>query len=297
MKKEDSVSLIVPTLNRGPVLLDLLRNINELTWVAQRRPLQVVIVDQSDVPVFEESGYPTDLNFTLTYEHITVRGLPNARNVALTKATGDYLVFIDDDVVLDPHFIEEHIGQFSDAAIGAVAGRVVEDSFIKKVAADTPDTMYGINDYGKYYPLRGGNSRNFVLGFPGGNFSVRRSIVTQIGKFDTRYAGTSQLEETDYAYRIRKAGYKILFNPAAVLLHLRVPSGGCRVPTLFEKRYWRCHNTTLFFHLHKKKALLPLMMSALATGGLAEMLQRKYSLKHYLFSLKGFYHGYKKASQ
>lgn len=293
MTSKTPVSLIIPTLNRGSILIDLLENINNLKGIwDESLILDVVIVDQSDVKFTESYKIPS-YKFNISYVHIEKKSLPNARNIAMSIARGEICIFIDDDVVLHENFIEEHICRFEDKRIGAVAGKVIEDNFIKSISSDTPATMYGINNFGKYYPLRGGSTENFVYGFPGGNFSIRKSLYDQIGAFDLRYSGTSQLEETDYAYRIRKNGFLILFNPNAVLTHLRVPSGGCRVPSLFEKRFWRFHNSTLFFLKHKSLAYMPLMIISLSAGGLYEVLKRKYSLANYFKSLKGFVKGYK----
>ena len=289
-----SVSLIIPTLNRRTVLLKLLGDISGLESVKIKKfELEVIIVDQSDEKFTEIDKNITDYNFGLNYIHLEKKSLPNARNVAMAHASGEICIFIDDDVVLHEGFFEEHVSQFENKEIGAVAGKVIEDDFINSINTKTPATMYGINSFGKYYPLRGGNTKNFVLGFPGGNFAIRRSVYQEIGLFDLRYAGTSQLEETDYAYRLRRRGYRIVFNPNAALTHLRVPSGGCRVPSLYEKRFWRFHNSTLFFLKHKNVAFLPFMMVALSAGSLSEVLRKKYSFYNYLWSLKGFIKGYK----
>lgn len=288
------VSLIIPTLNRGEVLLNLLDNINGLNSSKNNRfGLEVIIVDQSDIKFTDVYQLNSNYWFSIKYVHIVKKSLPNARNIALSNAKGDIYIFIDDDVILHEHFLEEHVCQFENAKVGAVAGKVIEDDFIKSVNTDTPSTMYGINNFGKYYPLRGGNTKNFVYGFPGGNFSIRKAIYEEVGSFDFRYAGTSQLEETDYAYRLRKHGYVIMFNPGAVLTHLRVPAGGCRVSSLYEKRFWRFHNSTLFFLKHKNAIYFPLMALSLSAGGFYEVLKKKYSFSNYLWSLKGFTKGFK----
>jgi GT2 family glycosyltransferase len=294
MSAKLTVSLIIPTLNRGAVLLELLENISSLGSVRNLKfQLQIVIVDQSDIKFIDEYQLPDYCYFEITYVYLVRKSLPNARNVAMLHSKGEICIFIDDDVHLHEGFFEGHVSQFEDRKVGAVAGKVIEDDFIKSIRSSTPATMYGINNLGQYYPLRGGSTLNYVLGFPGGNFSIKKSIYKEIGFFDLGYTGTSQLEETDYAYRIRKSGYLIVFNPKAVLTHLRVPAGGCRVSSLYEKRFWRFHNSMLFFLKHKSVIFLPIMVASLAAGGFFEVIKRKYSIMNYLWSLNGFVKGYR----
>ena len=54
------------------------------------------------------------------------------------------------------------------------------------------------------------------------------------GKFDERFGGSAHLEETDVCLRVRKAGYRLVFDPEATLVHLKdnkgVPRG--ELPTM-----------------------------------------------------------------
>ncbi len=57
------------------------------------------------------------------------------------------------------------------------------------------------------------------------NHSIRMryyKTFMKAGKFDGRFGGSAHLEETDMCIRIRKAGYRLVFDPEAELVHLKV---------------------------------------------------------------------------
>jgi GT2 family glycosyltransferase len=72
-----------------------------------------------------------------------------------------------------------------------------------------------------------------------------------VGGFDRRYVGTALLEDTDYGYRVRRAGWRILFEPRAELVHLSAPSGGVRVEDALRTEVARFRSTAYFVHKHR----------------------------------------------
>ena len=62
----------------------------------------------------------------------------------------------------------------------------------------------------------------------GGNFSVKRSIALKIGGFDENFVKVAYRFERDFADRLITEGGKILFEPNAVIKHLKLPHGGTR---------------------------------------------------------------------
>jgi GT2 family glycosyltransferase len=55
------------------------------------------------------------------YERIAP-GLPGQRNAGLDAASGDVVLFLDDDVTLEPEFLAELLKVFDDAAVGGACG-------------------------------------------------------------------------------------------------------------------------------------------------------------------------------
>jgi len=104
-----SVSVIIPTMNRLKDLRITLSSIAEQS----RIPNEVIVVDQSDDDCTKK--FINDLasaSNVLRYVHLDTKSLTKARNLGLERATGEVLLFLDDDVTLDKCYIERIIETF-----------------------------------------------------------------------------------------------------------------------------------------------------------------------------------------
>jgi GT2 family glycosyltransferase len=266
------VSLIIPSFERAGVLMSLLEHIHAHPFHGiGHDEIELLIIDQSPGP--DEALQDIVLPYPTRYYHLKEPGLPNARNIGLCAAQGDICIFIDDDVEIDADFVEAHWRQYEDHSVGAVAGRVLEYGNRMRVAGETPANMYGINLLGRPHPNTGGTTDRDVQSFRGCNFSVRRSLIHSVGIFDTRFRSPFLLEESDYAYRIRKAGLRIRFSSDATAVHLDHRSGGCRMEDAVRYQSARFHNAVLFFLKNMSPAALPVFLPASIAIGVTKVLR------------------------
>jgi len=111
------VSVIIPTANRPQLLAQLLEALQRQRFDHQ---FEIIVVDDC---------LETDLNhlsFETAYAKCTVmrgegKGPARARNLGVSCAIGDYLVFLDDDSVVDPSYLErvvEHLERRPNCALG-----------------------------------------------------------------------------------------------------------------------------------------------------------------------------------
>jgi GT2 family glycosyltransferase len=242
------VSLVLPTLDRPEAIYNLLRHLEHQT----RPPYEIVIVDQSSVQDERVRAYAA-ANPRIRYHRIPERGLPNARNVGIGLATGDVVLFLDDDSIPGPDLIHFHAESYADLDVSGVGGRI-------QGGYDTGGAEIGRfrQSDGKVVRNFGASTRCAVDHLPGGNMSFRKSVFERIGGFDKAYGGSAIGEETDFCLRARRAGFRLLFEPRATLEHLHLPTGGCRAPRFEDWLYWHSHNSVLFALRHARRALLPL---------------------------------------
>ena len=92
--------------------------------------------------------------------------------------------------------------------------------------------------------------------------SFRKEAVIKARGFDERFGGSAHLEETDLCLRICGAGYKIVFNPKAELIHLKDTKGGCRAENYKQWFYWYGHNNMLFFLKNFSRYLFPIFFAS-----------------------------------
>jgi GT2 family glycosyltransferase len=60
----------------------------------------------------------------------------------------------------------------------------------------------------------------------GCNFSVSAETARRVGPFDTNFTGVVCKEDADYGTRCHRSGARMVFDPAAVLMHHREAAGG-----------------------------------------------------------------------
>jgi GT2 family glycosyltransferase len=218
------VGIAIPTYNREEVLIETIE------YVIQQdlQPLEILVVDQS-----EEHTEQVKTQLAAWHSAGKIRyiphyppGLPGARNRALRETKSDILIFIDDDVTLEPTFARSHLNNYyKDPELVAVAGRVVQRLGYPKV--HRPEKWPRILDF-MYFKMDGDSRTEGIANFQGGNHSARVSYVRSLGGYDEGYKGVALREETDLALRIFLARGKITYDPSATLFHIAAPSGGCR---------------------------------------------------------------------
>lgn len=101
------LTAVIPTLNR-PV--DLAKAVASVL-VQTRLPDEFIIVDQSpgdESRSVVESLWPRESQIKLNYIHdISISGLVEAKKIAASRASGDIVCFLEDDIVLETDYIEQ----------------------------------------------------------------------------------------------------------------------------------------------------------------------------------------------
>lgn len=219
------VSCIIPTLNRSDVLL---RTIEQL--FAQSEAPEIIIVDQT--VELDPSTKSTLVSWRdagrIHWVHQSEPNASKARNAGAVQATGNVLLFLDDDIEVKPDLVAAHARNYLDSKVLAVSGQVLESNHVvtTKLQSDPEDPDLGWIGFPKNYARRCRTSW-----MASGNFSVRRNVYLEIGGMDENYKRGAFREETDFAMRFLQKGYRFEFDPAASLVHLGaavVRRGGAR---------------------------------------------------------------------
>lgn len=225
-----SVTVIIPTKNRASDLVIAVRSVLEQTV----GPAQLVIVDQSnDETSFKKvtSELAGVTRVRLDYIRDTsITGLTAARNCAIEHAVGDIWLFLDDDVILEPEFIERLLEAYADHPdAGGISGiitnyrpaplaeRLWPAIFARGPFHDERQPIYWAAEKlrtHKPIPVRKCN---------GGAMSFRASAVRGL-RFDWNLTGGCLAEDVDFSWRV-PAGTALLIAPRARLVHNRSPVG------------------------------------------------------------------------
>lgn len=223
------------------------------------RDFEVLVICQGDKKDFEEIKDSVKTAYPTKYFYEPVPNLPHARNVGIKEASGEIIIFLDDDVKPNENLIESHIINYIDSNVGIVGGRILGEKYEENVSD---------SKIGKIRKLDGFAHLGFhrdvkceVMHVKGVNMSARRDIALDIGGFDERFEGTAECEEMDFCLRVLKKGYKIIFEPTAVVEHLQLLSGGCRVERREEQIYWLYRNHSLMFLNNFDKLFYPILIA------------------------------------
>jgi glycosyltransferase involved in cell wall biosynthesis len=148
-------------------------------------------------------------------------GLSNARNCAIREATGEYLIFIDDDETPDPDWLCAYERLIDTKAPDAFGSRI-EVLFEGERPSWLRDDLLGflgqLNRADEIVELTEPGTS-----FYGGNFGFRKSVCERVGAFDAmlgrKGADNTGGEEVDFYRRLLAAGFRVWWTPHAVINH------------------------------------------------------------------------------
>ena len=192
-----------------------------------RTDAELIVVDQTRSHDEATERCLTDLAGTLHLHRVGFASLTRARNHGVRHARGEIILFLDDDVEPSPNLLNEHLACYAAPNGWGVGGCTLLPGKGKLSKSDfSPAALRSLelertNRFDLDWPRTMGWA-------PGCNMSFRRDKLFAVGGFDEAFYGMAVGEEAELCYRIRQAGGTILYSPAAALVHLVNPSGGCR---------------------------------------------------------------------
>src|SRR5437867_8239686 len=220
------ISCIIPTLGRSKVLCETIR----MLLMQSPQPHEIVVIDQTKTPDEEtrQKLAAWEASGCIRYLHQDEPNASLARNNGALAATGDILLFLDDDIVPSRGFIAAHANNYDDQGTVAVCGQILEGDgkVTETLPAGANNDEVDWTRFPKNYA-----KRCLTSWMQSTNFSVRREIYFEVGGMDENYKRGAFREETDFAMRFLQAGYRFQFDPAASIVHLgirAVPRGGAR---------------------------------------------------------------------
>jgi GT2 family glycosyltransferase len=251
------VTVIVPTLNREDYLYNCLQDLLK----QNHRPLEILVVDQSNELPEKIRALINNNRDLISYHKVLFRGLPLARNFGWKNARYDAIVYVDDDIRCPENLVGEHLRALQLPQVGIVAGSITEIYRDEKKSQKTgyfnhftANVDRGFSNIGEYK----------VDHAPGGNFAVWRDVAKKIGGFDEKLnCGAALYEETEFCLRAKKAGYAVYFNSNAHLSHLAGLTGGCRVEEVQTYVWALAHNRTILIWRHTKWYQKPIAFAEL----------------------------------
>ncbi len=222
------ISVVVPTCNRPKMLLNCIESIR----VNSYSHYEIVVVDQSsDNRTEKQIKDRFNDDSRIVYLHSDIKCSSDSRNKGWQMAKGEIIAFTDDDAFVDAGWLEAFSETFNQEQehIGIVGGRIVPIFQIPRPSWLPPEKDYFLPSFDIGGEMKPFPEESLPIGV---NFALWKSILEEIGGFDTRLGLKGLKNDANISYinliggedsyvgiRVRNSGYQIVYLPSAVVYH------------------------------------------------------------------------------
>lgn len=212
---QDNISVVMCTYNRAASLRRSLPTI-----LAQEAPdfdFEVVIVDDQSADdtraAVEEAAAAARRPVRYAYLEGR-RGIAVARNRGITEASGNWIVFFDDDQIAEPDLLANLLRVAREKEAVCVGGSRRLDLPEAALAGLGPVCrgLLGENIYAPPPSVLSGKELPST-----GNLMIARAVFDEAGMFDPRFSGS---EDSEFLNRVRDHGHAIWTAPDAMCSHM-----------------------------------------------------------------------------
>lgn len=203
-----NISIVIITKGRHETLLRMLHFL--LAYIPHNREIEIIVIEETNIP------NPPKIE-RVKYVSIPERGLGfgYVRNLALKKAKGSIIIFIDDDVIISEKWFEKLIEPFQDEKTGAVGGSILPDmSDINVVGKCISFLGFPAGGLKRYLETNGQSCETELIST--GNCAFRADLAKEVGGFDKllRWGG----EDQEFFSRMSSRS-RTIFIPQAIVFH------------------------------------------------------------------------------
>lgn len=269
-KKPLDLSIIIVHFNTPSLLSQC---VNSIIAFTKGIKYEIVIVDNASsqgLDLLSQLGKKKNLTVLRNKENL---GFSKGNNEGIKKAKGEYILLLNSDTLLTSNTFGNMVQWFNKHANVGVASAALRnsDGSLQATGGFFPSLfnifswMFFIDDIpfliSKPYHLRPGKKLRQVDWLTGAFFMIREKVVEQVGMLDPDYF--MYVEDMDYCYRVKKAGWNIVYNPNESIIHLGGASSTKEFPLISEFR-----GILTFYKKHKPAWQYPLVKLLLKTGAL-----------------------------
>ncbi len=209
-------SVIIPSYNRESEIGALLESLDSQSLA--KGEFEVIIVDDGSSDGTEEfvAAFRDHAQIKPVFLQQNHRGPGAARNLGMSSANGQILVFIDSDCIAPPEWLEAIRREFDrDPDLDAFGGRDdARDDFRPLVKA----ISYSMTSFISTGGMRGGKKKRLAKFVPRSfNMGLKKELYKKIGGFGALRHG----QDIEFSNRIIRSGAKVTYIQGAVVYHKR----------------------------------------------------------------------------
>ncbi len=208
-ERQPAFSIVMPTHQRRDTVCDAVRAVGRIAYDGE---LELIVVVDGSTDGTAEALLRIELPFAYRVIEQANRGAASARNRGAAEATGDVLLFLDDDMICEPDIVAQHAASHAEGA-DAVLGDIPLDP------ASPPGPLARAVGQGaeRRREALGKGAPLTLHDLLTGQLSVKRAVFEALGGFDERFTagGSFGNEDLDFGVRLLER-HDVRYNPRAI---------------------------------------------------------------------------------
>lgn len=211
------ITILIPNYNGKKWLKQLLPTIEKVTYPN----LEVLIVNNGstdDSASFLKKNYPEFKVLEIKKN----RGYAGANNLGVKRATGRYILFLNNDTKVTPNFLGPLVKKIeNDKTIGAVQPQI--RNMVNKNAIDSIGSFFTFTGFLYHYGYfqnateKKYNKELSVYSVKGACYLMKKKDYLDLGGIDESFV--TYVEESDLCHRILLSGKNIIYIPKSIVYH------------------------------------------------------------------------------
>lgn len=286
MSQEPLISIVILNYNQIKVTCEFIESTKHLTY----KNYEIILVDNAS------KENPTEL-IRSQYPHVKLivneknLGFTGGNNVGIRAGKGDFFFIVNNDTEVTPNLLEKLVEPFyKDPSIGVVSPKIryfSNPNIIQYAGFTEINPITGRNSVigGKEEDRGQHDTPGYTAYAHGAAMLVKKEVIEKVGMLADMFF--IYYEELDWSAHIRRAGYKIYYQPEALIFHKESITMGKESAI---KAYYHNRNRILFM----KRNSSPMnffLFSLFYTFLIVPKSVIKYLVKGQMTHLKNFFKG------
>jgi len=241
------VSVVIPTYNRREDVLECLQSLQRLYY----SNYEIIVVDNGSTDGTSSAIEKLFPEVTLVKSKRNL-GVTGGRNLGARHSSGRYVFFLDHDTTVDRNALNEIVAVMqSDHRIGIAGPAVYYYDDPKRIWAlgTSINMLTGKVTFNQNGEVNCGRfAKSIEVEVLPTAFLVRKEVMNEVGLFDDIFFAV--YEDTDFCFRVKEAGYKVLCVPTSGVWH-KVPLDEYKsIAGVLRRAYLVSRNRIIFMKKH-----------------------------------------------